>query len=112
MPLNSLSAHVGDAALITAFGHSRAGYVIAVSPTGRRVRVRYRSHATRERTGERWESVDRVLLVPASRICAHCDREPTRIVQHRQLRDVQQLVCERHATPWSPRLPRRPAVIA
>lgn len=112
MPLNTRPATVGDGALLTVYNRTRAGYIVAVSPAGLRVRVHYLSNATRGRTDERWESVDKVLLAEGRRACAHCDAAPTRIYTANHRGAVPQLVCERHGRTDSPRLPRRPAAIA
>lgn len=112
MPLNDRPAAVGDGALITSFGRERAGYVVKVSRTGLRVRVHYLAHASRTgRIGERWEAVDRVVLVDASDTCADCDAQPTHIDGDRH--DAQpgaglRMVCRRHARPTAPPLPTRP----
>ncbi len=104
-----------DAVLITAFGRNRGGFVLAVSPTGLRARVRYVTHSqNRGKLGERWESVDRLAKAWGGRdgTCAHCDNLPDRVTERRREGNLPGtdptqllLVCERHARPDSPMVP-------
>lgn len=106
---------VGDATLIGAYGRERAGYIVAVSPTGLRVRVRYVSHATdRTRINERWETIGALpCRAPARATCAHCDAAPLRLTgritahQHNRYKtaDTWEIACARHSKPTDPLLP-------